>query len=66
MAIVSATRIEAAVQSDGRFAVRELHTADGGESQERQYLSPANADLDAMLSENSRLFLESLALRGLE
>jgi hypothetical protein len=61
MSIVTATRIEASVQADGRLSVRELHEADAGESEVRSYLADAEADLDAMLVENSRLFLGRLA-----
>jgi hypothetical protein len=61
MPVVTATRIEAAPQRDGRLAVREVHLADGGEREERSYLAPADADLDAMLAANSRQFLERLA-----
>lgn len=63
MAIVTGVRLEAAPQIDGRLAVRERHTADGGEVQERQYLAPADADLDAMLAANSIAFLAELATR---
>lgn len=61
MNTITSTRTEAAPQKDGRLFIREVHTADGGERQERVYLAPANADLDEMLTENGRLFLASLA-----
>lgn len=61
MAVVTSVRLEARPQKDGRLAVRERHTADGGESEERTYLAPANADLDAMLLVGQRQFLERLA-----
>lgn len=64
MAIVTATRLEAFPQIDGRLAVRELHEADGGEREERVYLAPAGADLDAMLAANSARFLERLATKA--
>lgn len=61
MAVITSTRLEATPQKDGRLAVRESHRADGGESEERIYLAPADADLAAMLAENGRLYLEKLA-----
>jgi hypothetical protein len=61
MPVVTATRIEAAPQVDGRLAVREVHQADGGEREERTYLAEPEADLDAMLAANSKQFLERLA-----
>lgn len=63
MPVITSTRLEAAAQIDGRLAVRELHQADGGESEERTYLAPANADLNAMLVEGGRLFLAQLAAK---
>lgn len=63
MATITSTRLEAAPQIDGRLAVRELHQADGGESEERTYLAPADADLDSMLEEGGRLFLAALAAK---
>ncbi len=63
MQIVTATRLEASVQKDGRLAVRELHQADGGESEVRAYLAEGDADLDAMLAANSRAYLERLATK---
>lgn len=57
----TATRLEAAAQSDGRLAVRELHEADSGEREERAYMAEAEDDLDAMLVVNSRQFLGRLA-----
>lgn len=65
MAIVTATRIEASPQIDGRIAVRELHTSDAGDSDERSYLADAGADLDAVMAANSVRFLERLATRTL-
>ncbi len=59
--VVTSTRLSANAQRDGRLAVRELHAADGGESETREYLAEAGADLDAMLAANGRLFLERLA-----
>lgn len=59
--VITSTRLSANVQRDGRLAVRELHEADGGESEVREYLAEAGADLDAMLAEGGRLFLERLA-----
>lgn len=61
--ITTATRLEAAVQADGRLAVRERHTADSGESEDRTYLAEAEDDLDAMLVVNGRQYLERLAVR---
>ena len=62
MAVVTSTRLEARPQIDGRIAVRELHQADGGESEIRSYIAPANANLDAMLAAHSAQFLERLAM----
>lgn len=62
--IVSSTRLSANVQKDGRKAVRERHQADSGESQVREYLAEAGADLDALLAQNGRLFLKMLATRS--
>ncbi len=59
--LTTATRIEATVQRDGRLAVREHHQADTGESEDRMYLANAGDDLDAMLIENGRQFLATLA-----
>lgn len=59
--ITTATRLEAAVQIDGRLAVRELHQADSGEQEIRSYLAEAETDLDAMLLANGLQFLERLA-----
>lgn len=59
--ITTATRLEAAAQSDGRLAVRERHSADSGEAEERVYLAEAAADLDSMLTANGKQFLERLA-----
>lgn len=61
MPVVTSTRLEAAVQKDGRLAVRELHQGDAGESEVRTYLAEANADLNAMLAANSKLYLAKLA-----
>ena len=59
--LTTAIRIEAAAQIDGRIAVRELHTADSGERDDRTYLAEADDDLDTMLAANGRLFLARLA-----
>lgn len=59
--VITSTRLEAAVQIDGRFAVRELHQANGGESEHRFYLADPGADLDAMLAANGRAYLTRLA-----
>jgi hypothetical protein len=61
--ITTAIRLEAAVQIDGRQAVRELHQADSGEQEIRSYIAEPEADLDAMLLANGLQFLERLATR---
>lgn len=61
MAVITSVRLEAKAQADGRLDVRERHSADGGEVEERTYLAPADADLDALLAEGGRQFLERLA-----
>jgi hypothetical protein len=62
-AATTATRLSANVQVDGRLAVRELHEADTGEYEVRDYLAEAAADLDAMLEANSLAYLERLATK---
>lgn len=62
--VITSTRLEASPQANGWLAVRELHVADGGEKDERSYMAPPDADLDAELAANGRLFLERLAAGG--
>ncbi len=62
--VITSTRLSANVQKDGRKAVRELHQADGGESEVREYLAESSANLDTLLVEGGRLFLEKLATKS--
>lgn len=61
MAVITSTRLSASPQADGRLAVRELHTADGGESEVRSYLALPGDDLDALLTLHGAQFLQRLA-----
>lgn len=63
-AVTTATRLEAAVQIDGRIAVRERHATDFGDTEDRIYIAPAGSDaaaLDAMLEANAEAYLQRLA-----